>query len=127
MREFTTKIDVNALLEKVEANRIEHEKIYKEALDGYKKAVIAELEKLLAQAKADEVVVIHSDLYEPKSYVKDYDSIIAMLKMSVEDSITLTQNEFTAYVLDEWQWMDHFLTSNAIYSSSATFRLKGGR
>jgi hypothetical protein len=42
-----------------------------------------------------------------------------MLEMSKEDTIELTQQEFSQYVQDDWHWKDQFLFSNMNYSSAA--------
>jgi len=48
-----------------------------------------------------------------------YDTAISMLELSEAQNITLTAQTYRQFVLDEWDWMDNWLLSNAAYSKSA--------
>ena len=43
------------------------------------------------------------NLAEPVDHTADYDRILAMLEMSVDDTISLSAQEFNQYVLDNWE------------------------
>lgn len=49
---------------------------------------------------------------------KDYDMAIGMLRMSVDEYITLEEEDYKCYVLDQWRWKQQFSTSNRGYSKS---------
>lgn len=107
------------LLEKIKENRKEHRKIFLEALDGYKTKIVELLEQNLEEAKNGKNFDICINLSKPMDRTKDYNRIIGMLELCEEEEITLTEHEFAKYIMDEWDWKDQFLTSNAIYSRTA--------
>lgn len=108
------------LLEALQRNRGEHQAIFEEALAGYKEEVIKQLEAHLAAVKAGKVKRVQVYLPTPENHTKDYDRIIAMVEMSVEDELVLDQQSFAQYVLDDWTWKRQFLTTNSAYSATAT-------
>lgn len=118
--ELMTKVKVNKkdLLKKLKENREKHNTIFLEALDGYKKAVIEVLEDRLVDAKSGKRIPHHIDLVEPMDQTREYDQAIAMLEMSVDKQIELTQHEFAAYVMDKWGWSDQFTVTNSVYAAS---------
>ncbi len=113
------------LLEKVKENRQKHIAEYDEAVAGYKeaaiKAVDRALEKLRQQIddlQAGEVLqlaAVSFDLAVPENHARDYDQVIAMLEMSVDDELTIRSDEFACYVMDDWDWKDHFLNVSRVY------------
>lgn len=107
------------LLATLQTNRLNHRKIFEEAIEGYKQAVISELERRLNDAKANKKVSLYFQLTQPVDQTKDYDRAIGMLTMSLDTEIELTEQDFACYVLDDWGWKRQFLTSNAYYSKTA--------
>lgn len=113
------KVKKSELLEILKKNRDEHREIFLEALDGYHKAALKALQDRVDEAKQNKRISLHFVLVEPQDQTKQYDRIIRMLAMSVDDEVQLTQKEFANYVMDDWSWMDQFLTSNLGYSAKA--------
>jgi len=111
------KVDLIQILEK---NRKEHRAIFEEALEGYKKAIIAELERRLVRAKKGKIIDHIINVQQPTDQTKDYDRALGMLKMSLENEVELTEQDYRSYVLDDWNWKSQFLASNAFYSKTAT-------
>lgn len=107
------------LLATLQTNRLNHRKIFEEAIEGYKQAVISELERRLNDAKANKKVSLYFQLTQPVDQTKDYDRAIGMLTMSLDTEIELTEQDFACYVLDDWGWKRQFLTSNSFYSKTA--------
>ncbi len=106
-----------ALLESIQKNREQHEVEYREAYAGYVKVLRKSLEKCLALV-ADGKEVDRNKLLamqEPTSHTKDYDRVILMLEMSVATEITISEQQFRQYVLDEWAWMAQFKGVSATY------------
>lgn len=120
----TVKVKKQELLENLRDNREEHREIFLEALEGYHKAAIKILEERIEEAKGNKRVSLHFGLVVPQDQTKTYDRVIKMLEMSVDDEISLTQQEFANYVMDDWSWMDQFLTSNSTYSAIAASNLR---
>lgn len=114
------RINKAVLLETLKANRDKHQKVFEEALEGYRAAAIAELDHALADAKAGKKIARGLTLIEPSNQTKDYDRVIRMLEMSVDDVIELDEHSFNQYVCDEWSWKRQFSASNIRYVSEAT-------
>jgi hypothetical protein len=123
MREIKT--ERLKLLAKVRENREKHIAAYKEAMDGYKdealKAVdkgMATLRKQVEDLKSGECMAlahVYFHLPVPENHSKDYDQVIAMLDMSVDEHITVKSDEFAMYVMDDWSWKQAFETTAAGY------------
>ncbi len=108
------------LLAALRENREAHRDIFNEACEGYQAEAIRLLEEHLQrirQGKREQVYVV---LPVPADHTKDYDRVIRMVEMSVDDEIDLEANDFASYVMDDWRWKREFLTSNATYSQTAT-------
>lgn len=111
------KVSKADLLKVVIANRAAHAELYTEAIAGYRKKAVQALEKELKAARAGKKFSLVLRLTEPQSHVADYDRALAMLKMSVDDVIELTAENFQELVRDEWHWRGQFISSNSHYSS----------
>lgn len=108
MREIKAKRE--DLLAKVRDNRGKHVEAYKEAMDGYKDASLKEIDKGMAclrkqveDLKAGEVIAlasVHFHLPVPENHSKDYDQVIAMLAMSVDEHITVRSDELPTCAKD---------------------------
>lgn len=121
MREV--RIKKSELLAKLEENRAEHRSTFLEALDGYKVEVIKILTARLKDAKTGKRIPQHITIQQPVDQTREYDRVIAMLKMSVDDEVTLQAQEFQQYVMDQWVWKHQFLASNSAYSVKAATTL----
>ena len=106
------KAEILAALRK---NRDAHRDIFLAAQNGYRKEVIAELEKSLKDAREGRNVQTTIELEAPEDHTKDYDRIIRMLEMSVKDEIEVSELQFQQYVLDDWTWKFHFASNSARY------------
>ncbi len=115
----TVKIRKGELKAIVAKNAAKHREDLAEAWDGYNKACIEVLEKLLTKFRSGEKVAA-VQLYErpPEDHTKDYDRVLKMIDMSVDTEIELDQNDFSRYVLDEWEWKEMWAVSNSKYLSS---------
>jgi len=98
------KVNRAELLAKVRTNRYAHRDLFLKAQEGYRKLVIEELDRMLADAKTGRPIQRSINLAEPVDHRADYDRILAMLEMSVDDIIVLDAQEFNQYVLDNWEW-----------------------
>jgi hypothetical protein len=100
----TVKVKREDLLAKVRANREAHRELFLKAQANYRKFVIEELDRMLADAKAGRQIRRSIDLVQPRDHTSDYDRTIMMLEMSVDDTIVLDATEFDQYVRDVWAW-----------------------
>lgn len=103
-------------------NRKEHIKIVAEAKEGYLKRVEEELTKTLADVRAGKMKPTESiriNLTPPVDHTKVYDRAIKMMEMETRNVIELTQEQVGCLMMDEWEWKDDFIGSNALYSARA--------
>jgi hypothetical protein len=113
----SVKVKRTGLLEKIKANRQGHRDLFLKAQEGYRLDVIAELEQHLQDARDRKKISRSLSLPEPQDHTEDYDSVIAMLEMSVDDTIELDAASFQQYVLDKWSWKRAADLTNAAYAS----------
>jgi hypothetical protein len=113
----TVKVKREELLAKVRSNREAHRTLFIKAQEGYRKLVIEELDRMLKDAKEGLRIQRSVTLTEPSNHVKDYDRVITMLEMSVDDTITLDAQAFDRYVMDNWDWSRFALATNTAYAA----------
>jgi hypothetical protein len=123
MREV--KVKRLELLAKVRENRTKHVAEFADAVKGYKDAALkaidggmAKMRRNIEELKAGETLqlsVIHFDLAVPVNHARDYDQVIAMLDMSVDDVLTIRSDEFACYVMDDWGWKEDFNNTKSLY------------
>lgn len=124
------------VIETLEKNRAEHEKIYNEAVEGYRKKLVEALAEVveLVQEKRKEVDEKElpkpslrkyplSGLSVPTNSLKEYDTVLEMLSLTDDETIVLDQDQYNCYMKDNWYWMREFLTTNSMYSASAVGKL----
>jgi hypothetical protein len=124
------------VIEILRENRAEHQKIYDEAIEGYRKKLVEALDKAIKmiEEKRDEL----EEKRLPKPHLKDwplnglnvpgnslneYDTVLEMLQLTPDETIVLDQDQYNCYMKDNWHWMKDFLMSNSAYSSSAVMKL----
>lgn len=125
MREIKVKRD--ELLVKVRANREKHIAEYKEACEGYKAAATQKISEAaheltgrierLKEGQMISLMLISFDLEVPQDHTDDYDQVIAMLEMSVDDVMTIRSDEFACYVMDNWQWRREWEVTKSTYNA----------
>jgi hypothetical protein len=113
------KVSRQELIERIVANKETHRAEFEKAWEGYRKLMTDELEKMLADAKAGKRIKRHIEVPEPQDHTDDYDTVIQMLTMSVDDQVFISQGEFAQYVLDKWNWKGQFTATNAFYAAAA--------
>jgi hypothetical protein len=112
----TVKVKREELLTKVRANREAHRDLFLKAQANYRKFIIEELDRMLAEAKAGRKIRRSIDLVQPRDHTSDYDRTIMMLEMSVDDTIILDATEFDQYVRDVWAWSQYDGTTLGQYA-----------
>lgn len=109
------------LLEKIRTNRDEHRKIFEEALEGWKKTVTEALDRALKDALQGRRYRPSHHIPQPQDHTDEYDTVIAMLEMSLDEELELTRQEFANYALDNWNWQHDFLVTAASYGSMSAY------
>ena len=115
MKDITVK--KGDLLLKLKANRVSHKENYDKALMVDKEALTLYLEKMYKRAKAGKKVSHAIQLSIPTNNLRDYDLIIGMLEMTIDDDIVLTPQEYSQYVNDDWNWRSSFTNNTLSYSN----------
>jgi len=114
------KVNKDTLLATLKTNRDDHVTKYNAAMKIYREDAIVELGKMLKSAKTTDAKIIrYMDLPEPECHENDYNTIIAMLEMSVDKEIVLSSQEFRTYVLNEWGWQRAFTSNSLSYLNKA--------
>lgn len=112
-------VEKATLIEAITANRKGHRAIFEEAVEGYKEQVEKVLEERLAEIRRGQIIHISVNLPLPQDHTRDYDRVLKMLEMSVDETVTLDETTFAMYVMDDWNWKHGFLQTNSAYSASA--------
>lgn len=115
-------INKKDLIAKISANRNTHRDTFLKAQTQYRQFVIQELDKMLDEAKHGGQIKRHVSLVEPMDRTGDYDNVLTMLEMSVDDQIELSAQDFNRYVMDKWEWSAHVNFTNATYASGNVLR-----
>lgn len=103
------------LLEAIKTNRAQHKKDYEQAYIGFKIAAEEKMVEHLNTIRTSGEVKLSISLAVPQDHSKEYDVIIKMLEMSTADEISVSQSQFTQYVMDDWNWKAGFVGTTALY------------
>lgn len=109
----TVSVKKAELLAIVQTNRDQHRAAFEKAFAGYQKECMEVLQNNLDALLKDSKHIVVFFEQPPADHTDDYDRVIAMLKMSVDENIELTNLDFAKYVQDDWDWKD----SNSKYST----------
>ena len=115
MRNVTVNRD--EFLVEVTANREAHREVFEEALEGFHRRLKAELDRRVRDLKAGRHINQYLGLPEPEDHTDDYDRILTMARMSVDDVLELTQEDFAMYVMDQWHWKGAFTETVSWYGA----------
>ena len=118
------EILIEEVLTALEKNLTEHDKIHDEALANYRAKAIEKLDVMLQDAKDGKPIQTSIALTVPHSYKKSFTSAIALLgslQKAGDDKVEMTASEYDRFVLNEWEWVDSFNASNAVYTATGKF------
>ncbi|MFA6235329.1 MAG: hypothetical protein WC824_14230 [Bacteroidota bacterium] len=113
------RIEKGVLLAKLKENRSKHAEIVKEARVGYVEKAKAALAEKMSALSEGKIVALHFDLVLPQDYTKEYDTVIGMLGLTLDDVIELDTSEYRRLVEDQWDWRGQFIFANAAYSPTS--------
>jgi hypothetical protein len=114
----TVKVKRDELLAKLEVNRSNHRQLFLDAQEGYRQMVIQELDKSLNDAREGRAIRTHIAMQAPQDHTDDYDNVVAMLGMSVDEVIELDAHDFQCYVMDKWTWAAAANLLNSTYAGT---------
>lgn len=112
------------LLEVMKQNLEQHRADYATALSDYHQRLIDDLKLALKKvSKVEDPSTLKKFNFNvpfPENHEADYQEVIEMLEMSVEENITLDSRSFKAYVKNEWDWAQRFKTMTEMYKTVGT-------
>lgn len=116
MRQRSVNVSRIQLIEIIQKNYDDYCKQYREAIADYRVALrlklIEALDTVSELKQSDyDVLSVKISFNPPVDHSKEYEEILEMLKMSVDDHINLDSESFRAYIKNEWNWTDSFLKS----------------
>jgi hypothetical protein len=117
-QQMTVLVEKQKVLETLIKNLTKHKLEVAEALEGFAakaEAALAEELERVRKGKVDGVQVI---LPAPKSFVRAFESAIAMLEAHQGATISLTQKQFETYMMNRWDWLRAYQMSNSAYSGT---------
>jgi len=109
------KVRVEELMETVKKNRDSHRDVFRRAQEGYRVKVIELLDQMLENARRGGQISLAFDLPVPTDHTVDYDRVIKMLEMTVDEEVELDQGDFAQYVMDDWSWKRQFVANTVTY------------
>lgn len=118
---LTIEVEVKTLLKTLVTNREQHLKDHKKAKEGWRKLLLKDLGVLHADLianKSIEATRLHLKS-KPQHYLNEYDEAIEILNYAANPIIELDQQQFRAYVKDEWTWKTQWEASNSTYHLAA--------
>lgn len=116
LREQKVTVQRTNLLSILRTNRAKHALDYSSALDAWKDALTKETADLAKRTAKGDFKNIRIESEKPSHHLNNYDEVIEMLELSVDDNITLDKDSFRSFIKDEWHWKSSFtstLTGNA--------------
>ncbi len=127
---------VDEVLLTLRANLQEHQEIVAEAKAGYLRSAQEALQTRLARLQMAEIVDLSFNLYPPKDYTRDFNTVIKMLELhkaawesnpanaKIPATIAMKAADVNRFVLNVWTWSKDFLVLNSTYSGKAMSKLR---
>jgi hypothetical protein len=104
----------------VTKNASKHQKAFLEAQDKYRLKLTQTVKDLLAKVSGigkiePQDLYSAADIVKPVSYHSDYLKSIEMLNEHVNETVELTQTDFSNLVKDDWEWKADFIETTDSY------------
>lgn len=95
-------VSKESLLKILKENKEKHVQIFNDAIEGARVQYRQLLEKELGKLERGRAVTASVNIPLPTNHEEQYDEVIEMLNMSVDEEITLRRHEFQQYIQDKW-------------------------
>ena len=111
------RVDKDELLKTLNTNLENHTSTLKKAMSARNTEIKKQLSELLllmessVDFQAKETITFPM----PDDHTNDYERVIKMVKMSVDEVIELNESQFDQLVLDNWHWKKEFMFKSAGY------------
>ena len=110
------EIKKQELAEILQKNREGHRELFLKAQEGYRDAVLKTLQRMLDEARTGGAIRTEISLPVPVDRTEDYGRVIRMMELSVDDTVHLSEHEFSQFVMDKWDWSAHAYLTNTSYT-----------
>lgn len=111
------KFNVDQLIGRIQTQRDEHQQVFNDAVEVYRKELLAQVESYVIRVKKGELVLLIHHLPVPEEHTKDFDLILDMLNSTRDETIELNKNEFDCYVRGNWGWKTEFTNNTVSYAN----------
>jgi len=101
---MNTTVLKSELITKVCENKDRHKEHFEEALAAYFVKATELCLKGIEDLKKKRKTNLYISLSPPEDHTREYEVLLDMLYMSVDETITLDFEQFECYVRDEWEW-----------------------
>ena len=113
--EIKGTVTVEELKAKLEQNRGRHRKAFEKALVDYRDFAIRQLDEQIERLKKGGNAAVYVNVQAPEDHTDDYDRVLAMRGMTVDDVMQIEESLFQCYVMDQWEWNEQFVATNSSY------------
>lgn len=111
----TVTVDRTEFVTVLQKNRDQHRATFDAAVKGYRNRLLRELEHRVHDLRRGRQVDVTIYLPEPSDHTDDYDRVLTMARMSTEDTVQLSEDDFGRYVMDQWSWKNQFTETTGRY------------
>lgn len=111
----TVTVDRSEFVAVLQKNRDEHRATFEAAVSGYHRRLVHELERRVHDLRRGRSIDVAIRMPEPEDHTDDYDRVLTMARMSTEDTVRLSEDDFGRYVMDQWRWKQDFITTTGRY------------
>ena len=110
----TVNVGTAELIESIEQNMVKHVDEYNKSVAERELFIVEKLYEAYSEASNGKFIDGLS-FPEIETHEDDYKAVIDMLKMSVDETVSITTDQFQRYVRDNWEWKRKFLMSGSLY------------
>lgn len=125
LRQQSVKVDRLELIVALKKGRELHRDQFADANYDYQQAVKKFLALAVAQTDHGNFDNVHLTLKAPVSREAEYNNVIEMMMVSVDDNIQLDMESYKAYYKNEWPWSRDFELAAGQYKSALTTFIGG--
>jgi hypothetical protein len=117
---YEVKVKKDRLMLILHRNREKHRSVFEKTIAKYREELIRHLDFALESARNGKKIITNVKLIQPQDHTDDYDRVIGMLDMSVDDEIVIDGTQYQQFILDQWEWSKQFSSTSASYSGSSS-------
>jgi len=118
IEDMNITVNTEVISSRLKENLKKHREQFEKACDGYQKTMEKWLAQRMEEVRAGETPSLHFGHSQPIDMTKTYETVIDMLTVCVETEIELDQQQFRAYMRDEWDWSGNVFATNSAYIAS---------